>query len=199
MTNETNEKAPEEQMFLLRNATRSRLNRTLRAQQPVHHRLKQYACAGKYRIIRGRPVQIPMSELQKHFEEIQAKVTSGVFDLCTLDGRLVDIESGRPVVEHMVSAPLPNPPMDSIANDKQNVGQAMPQFPGGDFEGMERDVPELVASATMPEEPELFLDVSTSPMDEVPALIESTPVIPESPQEEPKKDSGKAAKKEKNK
>jgi hypothetical protein len=45
--------------------------------------------------------------------------------------------------------------LDSIANDQQNVGQAMPQFPGGDavMDVDPNKVPELVAKADVMDEP----------------------------------------------
>lgn len=204
-----------ESTYLLCNTTRGRMNRTLRAQQPVHHRLKQYVAGGKYRVIRGRPIVLTEREITRHAEEIGAKIASGVFELRTRDGRLVDFKTGRssPMPP---TPPLPNPPLDSIANDKQNVGQHMPQFSGGDSEGVEGDVPELLkrmpaemAEAETPPQvdevpppppteslpPELEPVIAATPVavDEVPALLGGG----EEPTPAPTKPEGK--KKEKNK
>lgn len=179
--------APEEK-FLLKNATRGRTNRTLRAQQPVHHRLKQYVAGGKYRVIRGRPVVLRRSEVETHFKELKEKIASGVFELCTLDNRPVDIETLKATKEIGPSAPLPNPPLDSIANDKQNVGERVPMFPGGDVEGTEGVMPELVAKAEVEEGEEALPEGAIMTMqegdlgveEEVPALIgggDPSPVV----------------------
>lgn len=136
-----------ERRFLIRNSTRGRANRTLRATQPQRHSLRQYLAGGKYRIIRGRPITLGLSEIQAIMPELVAKVRSGALEICTPDGRLIDIETGEPMVDMAPSAPLPNPPLDSIANDQQNVGQSMPQFAGGDTETGDADVPALVANA----------------------------------------------------
>lgn len=170
-----------EEKFLLKNAVRGRMNRTLRAQQPVHHRLKQYIAGGKYRVIRGRPVVLKRSEVDKHFDELKTKIAAGVFDLCTLDGRLVNIDSLEPIKELGPSAPLPNPPLDSIANDQQNVGQHMPQFPGGHVEGQPAEVPALVAGAQSDEseseeaQPEDEGTEEEPASDEVPELLGEAP------------------------
>lgn len=133
--------------FHVHNAVRSRHNRTLRAQQPKHHGLKQYIGGGKYRSIRGRPIFLTDEEFELHRKEIEMKVAAGIFTVTTVDGRPVDLGTmAAPPVPP--SPPLPNPPMDSIANDKQNVGQEMPQFPGGSAEGSPTDeLPDLLAGA----------------------------------------------------
>ena len=141
----------EERKFLICNSTRGRANRTLRAQQAKHHPLRQHLGGGKYRIIRGRPITLTESEVMTHIKEIREKVLSGALEIRTQDGRLVDVETGEPMTDLQKSMPLPNPPMDSIANDKQNVGQRMPQFAGGDTEGDTSDVPALVAGAPVTE------------------------------------------------
>lgn len=150
--------------FLLCNATRSRTNRTLRAQQPKHHGLKQYLAGGKYRVIRGRPIVLTEEEVGRYYEEICLKVQAGIFELRTQDGRVVDVTTGRPVHQQNATVPLPNPPLDSIANDKQNVGERMPQFIGGSTEMDETgDLPDLVKGAEGPE-------VQSEPVVPTPAL-----------------------------
>lgn len=178
-----------EEKFLLKSVVRGRMNRTLRAQQPVHHRLKQYLAGGKYRIIRGRPVVLQRSEVDKYFDELKTKIAGGVFELCTMDGRLVNIDSLEPIKELGPSTPLPNPPLDSIANDQQNVGQLIPQFPGGHVEGQQVDKPDLVAKAeteatepsedSLPEGTQPFMEPAEGEesveSNEVPELLGSAP------------------------
>jgi hypothetical protein len=142
----------EERKFIIRNSVRSRSNRTLRAKQPMRAPLRQQLAGGKYRVLRGRPITLTEREVMEILPELVAKVDAGALEICMLDGRPIDVRTGEPLVGPRVSPPLPNPPMDSIANDKQNVGQRMPQFAGGDTETGDSDVPALVAGAAVRDE-----------------------------------------------
>jgi hypothetical protein len=134
------------EMYYVHNVTRGRHNRTQRAGQPRHHGLKQYLGGGKYRSIRGRPIVLTREQVMQHIEELVKKVDAGIFELRTQDGRIVDIRTGE-AAPRGASAALPRPVLDSIANDTQNVGEQMPQYPGGDVEGTAGAEPSLISDA----------------------------------------------------
>jgi hypothetical protein len=139
-------------LYYVHNVTRGRHNRTLRATQPKHHGMKQYLGGGKYRSVRGRPIVLSDSQVFEHLEELKAKVGAGIFELRTQDGRIVDINTGR-AAPRGESKPLPRQIPDSIANDTQNVGQQMPQYPGGDVEGQPGAEPSLITESDRDELP----------------------------------------------
>lgn len=113
--------------FLVHNASRSRFNRTQRAQQPVHGGHKQYVLEGR-RLLRNRPLIISEAELDKHLEELKAKHAQGLVSVTTGDGRPFDLTT-RKVGELPPSSPPPNKRLDSAANDKPG-GYVIPRFPG---------------------------------------------------------------------
>lgn len=160
------EEAPKEpsEVYYVHNVTRGRHNRTLRAGAPKHHGLKQYLGGGTYRSTRGRPIVLTREGVGRHIEELRQKIDAGIFELRTGDGRIVDIRTGN-VAPRGASPALPRPVLDSIANDKQNVGQQMPQYVGGDVEGTPGEEPTLLKDAedsepTSPPPPEPVTEVS---------------------------------------
>lgn len=129
----------EDARFKIVNTTRSRFNRVQRMQHPAHARLKQYI-GGEHRVVRGRPLVLSASELQKHAKEIKAKAALGVIQVTTMDGRYIhhDLLDQKPAVAAaaaapaMPSPPLPNKPLDSAARDKNiGIGENIPSLPGG--------------------------------------------------------------------
>jgi hypothetical protein len=176
-SSEQREERPRPEMYYVHNVTRGRHNRTQRAGQPKHHGLKQYIGGGKYRSIRGRPIALTREQVMQHIEELVKKVDAGIFELRTQDGRIVDIRTGE-AAPRGASAALPRPVLDSIANDQQNVGEQMPQFPGGDVVGTPGTEPSLIADAEE-EEPAAVVPPAPPP---APVTSPSEPVTEVSPE-----------------
>jgi hypothetical protein len=141
-------------LFYVHNTSRGRGNRTRRAQLPSHRGLKQYL-GGELRLIRGAPLALTQEQMSKYEAELKEKILAGLIEVRTPDGRLINFETLETLAPPEVSKPLPKPPLDSIANDKQNVGQKMPQFAGGEahVEDDPNKMPDLVAKAPV-QEPE---------------------------------------------
>ena len=143
-----------DEQFGIHNVSRSRHNRTLRA-AGVARGLKQYI-GGTHRLIRGQVLVLTAEQIELHLKELQEKEAAGLIEVRTLDGRKLSLnEPGRPVAPAVPASPAPHPVLDSIANDTQNVGNRVPQFPGGDAH-MDEDpniVPDLVKAAEVEEPP----------------------------------------------
>lgn len=141
--------------LLVCSQVRKLTSRTLRRQQPVRHRFKQYLFADpSKRILRNRPVRITSEDLVKNFAELEAKEACGILAVHTLDGRRLNLASLRDGILSMSakvsSEARPNPPLDSIVNDTP-TGIPMSQFIDGTFDGdpaAERVLAELTAQKT---------------------------------------------------
>lgn len=116
-------------MYAIHNTVRGRHNRTQRAAAPAHFRFQQRVGAAQTRLVRGRLLMVTEEALLRDLEELKKKQKAGILEVRTLDGRVLDLETMQPA-PLPATTPLPNPPLDSAANDKP-AGQPMPQFPGG--------------------------------------------------------------------
>lgn len=115
-------------VFVIKNVSRARHNKTLRAQNPVHYRQKHHI-GGEHRLRRGRPLTLTKNQLEKHIVELRQKEAAGVLEVFTLDGRRVYLN--KMAIEPMrMPPPLPHPLQDSAARDIP-AGQPMPMAPGG--------------------------------------------------------------------
>lgn len=103
----------------------------------------------------------------RDLEDLKKKAKMGVLEVRTSDGRLVDLSTMTAAPAPAV-APLPNPPLDSAANDIP-AGQATPQFPGGK---PVQSLPEFSAEEDM----EMGED-PTGPKVEIP--VDFLPEVPE--------------------
>lgn len=115
--------------YAIHSTVRGRHNRTQRAMAPAHFRLQQRVGADQARLVRGRPLIITEDKLLRDLEELKRKQKQGILEIRTADGRRFDLESLQPV-PMAAPTPLPNPPLDSAANDVP-AGQPMPTFEGG--------------------------------------------------------------------
>lgn len=115
--------------FHVINTTRSIQNRTHRALQPQHARLKQYVGTEQFRSVRGRPLVVSEAWVLANIEELRTKNSLGIIEVRTADGRAVDLASMKPAAP---AAPVPAPqfPLDSAANDK-NQGRSYSRFENG--------------------------------------------------------------------
>jgi hypothetical protein len=100
--------------YLIHNGTRSRSNRTLRANMPEHGGYKQYVLG--HRLVTGRPIAVTEETLQANLSELREKESCGlvfVTDLHLAPVDLVTLSVGPLPAE----SPLPAPALDSAAND----------------------------------------------------------------------------------
>jgi hypothetical protein len=123
----------------IKSQVRSRNNRTLRARNPTRHRFKQYLFADpSKRLVRNRALRVPASDVRKNLDELITKEAAGILSVHAPNGQRVDLaalKAGRVSLAPVVpTAPLPNPPLDSAANDIP-AGEVMPQHLGGTFAG----------------------------------------------------------------
>lgn len=127
---ETKPVSPAPTLYYIHNTVRSRHNRTIRAQSPVHGGMRQHI-GGTYRLVRGRPLAFTADQMGTHREELMTKERLGLIEVRLADGRRVDLQTGEPMPLGAVPPvnSTPNFPLDSAANDKP-AGEAMPQFPG---------------------------------------------------------------------
>lgn len=117
-------------MFAIHSTVRSRHNRTLRAQAPAHHRMKQYVGADQARLVRGRALFMTEENLIRGLEDLKKKNKQGILEVRTMDGRIFDLDTMTAAPIAPVT-PLPNPPLDSAKDDSPMVGDKIAMFPGG--------------------------------------------------------------------
>jgi hypothetical protein len=111
------------------NTSRGRASRVKRFTNPVHGGGKQYI-GGTFRIVRGRGLVLPKSEVEKHIPELKMRVEFGLLELRTMDGRPLDLNTLEPVYPVQPSPPLPKHVLGNV-NDGIKLGQDMPNLPGG--------------------------------------------------------------------
>ncbi len=133
---------PKPEIFHIHNLTRSQETRVARAKAARRPRFKQMLGGGLIRLVRGRPMPVAKSLIEKLRRELLDKEAEGILKVTMPDGRRVDITTLKPLDPKKAAAPKPQPPLDSAADDKtfeHGVGVEVPQVPGG-----------LVQSATPP-------------------------------------------------
>lgn len=146
--------------FKVHNGARDTATRTQRAERPTHGGLKQFIMNGQRRLVRGRPVQISLEQLEQHIEDFRAKEKQGILYVTTMDDRVVNLYDDLLPAAPAVPAPNPRPapPLDSANNDVR-TGHNMNPFP--------RE-PAPPKEFTMPVEPPV-------------AATEDNPLVPEAP------------------
>lgn len=116
--------------FKVHNGARDTTTRTQRAERPTHGGLKQFIMNGQRRLVRGRPVQISLEQLEQHIEDFRKKEKEGILYVTTMDGRVVNLYDDRLPASPAPPAqnPRPEPPLDSANNDTP-TGHNMNSFP----------------------------------------------------------------------
>lgn len=166
--------------YLLKNVTRGRDNRTARAMQAGRIPFVQRFAGGTILVRRARPARISEAALKANLAEFIRAVDQAKIVVTTMSGRVVDLRTFE-VAPQAAEKPLPNPPLDSAKNDKnQNIGYDVPPTPEGTT--MDAEKPELVKSAeeTASEEPAVPPEASVDPVD---AFLDSQALPPEMPME----------------
>lgn len=124
--------APGVVYYLLKNVTRGRTNRTARVAQAVGRvPFVQRFAGGTILVRRARPARISEAALKANFAEIKRAVDQHKVEVTTLNGRLVNLSTWE-VAPAPAVLPLPNPPLDSAMNDKnEGIGYDVPPTPEG--------------------------------------------------------------------
>jgi hypothetical protein len=127
------------EVLVVRSQVRRAATRTMRARSPSRHRFKQFLFGDpSYRLVRNGERQVPSAKVLANLNELIDKETAGLLSVHFIDGRRLNLEflkGGIVEVEAPVlPAPLPNPPLDSAANDTP-AGIPMSTFIDGTFPG----------------------------------------------------------------
>lgn len=121
----------------VKSQVRAQDNRSQRAQHPTRHRFKQYLFADpSKRLVRKRPLRVAASDVRANLDELIEKERIGILSVHAPNGARIDLaalKAGRVVMSAVpLAPPLPNPPLDSAANDTP-AGENMQQYLGGTF------------------------------------------------------------------
>jgi hypothetical protein len=112
------------------NVAHGRHNRGARSALPANPRMKQHIGSTQMRVLPGRPVFISQEQFDACLPELRDKAAANIFEVRTLDDRIVDL-STLDVAAPQVVPPLVNKPLDSLANDKP-AGRLLPPQMGDD-------------------------------------------------------------------
>jgi hypothetical protein len=134
---ELQEQLPE--VLVIQSQVRRQATRTTRARSPSRHRFKQFLFGDpSYRLVRNGQRQVPATKVLAHVNELIEQEAMGLLSVHFIDGRRLNLEllkGGLLEVEGApLPAPLPNPPLDSAANDSAS-GIPMTTFIDGSFPG----------------------------------------------------------------
>ena len=131
--------------YLVRSVIRGRTNRTARAQQVGRRGFVQRLAGGTILVRRARPARITEAVLLANFEELKKAENEHRVQVTTVTGQYVDLNTFQ-AAPLAVAKPLPNPPLDSAKDDKnEGIGYNVPATPTGSDV-----VPELLRGS-MPE------------------------------------------------
>lgn len=126
--------------LMVKSMVRTPESRLLRKKTPgkAHH-FKNYLLGDRsLRLLRARPVVLTSSVILEHLDDFLCKEAAGMLAVYTLAGERVVLTSLREGVFSIrgksSTYPLPNPPLDSVANDTP-AGNALPQYLDGTFVG----------------------------------------------------------------
>lgn len=114
-----------EKHYLIHNTTRDVTTRMARKQSPEPPRMTLILGGGTVRVVRKRPQAVTESIVKRLLPELQRQEKAGRCRVTTVEGLPVDLSTFRVVGKAPVSPPLPQPPVDSAAADK-NEKQGIP-------------------------------------------------------------------------
>lgn len=128
--------------YYIHNTSRSRHNRAQRYASASHRGLKQHLGGGTHRIVRARPLSLTEAQFTQHLAEIKERVKAGLLEVRLVDGSKVDVDSLE-VTPALPSPPLPNFPIDSVANDaNKGIGEVIPPYVGDDQHSLPAVLPD---------------------------------------------------------
>jgi hypothetical protein len=138
--------------YLLKNVSRGRGNRIERKSQPGRRPFVQRFAGGNIVVRRARPARISEAALLANLGAIKKAVAAHQIVVTTSAGDIVDLETFQ-VTPQVPASPVPNPPLDSAKNDKnENIGYDVPPTPEGT--AAHSEVPELLRQGELPGESE---------------------------------------------
>lgn len=136
--------------YLVRSVIRGRSNRTARATQVGRRGFVQRIAGGTILVRRARPARITEAVLKANLAELKKAVLEHRVVVTTPAGQLVDLETFE-VAPPVADKPLPNPPLDSAKNDKnEGIGYHVPPNPTGTPQNAEK--PELLQRGSLLDE-----------------------------------------------
>ena len=80
-------------MYQVVNVAHGRHNRGARSALPANPRMKQHIGAAQQRVLPERPVFLTEQQLQECLPELREKVAAHIFEVRTLDGRVLDLST----------------------------------------------------------------------------------------------------------
>ena len=113
-----------------------------RHRSPTPPRRHQLIGGGTINIRRGRPTVVTGEVLGRHMAELQDRERKGMIKVTNMTGERLDLETGKVLFPKLGSKPMPEPILDSAANDRTypgGVGIPMANLPGG--KALSQDVP----------------------------------------------------------
>lgn len=118
--------------YQIRSDVRRVQTRVKRASSPTRHKFTQNLMGGRVRLVRNRSINVSRELVMEHLDELREKADAGILSVCLPDGRPVDLHDPdfAPVGPERVAPPLPNPPLDSVANDTPAGIDMPPQMDG---------------------------------------------------------------------
>ncbi len=134
--------------FQIHSLVRSVETRHHRMLSPERHRFSMLLGAGLLRVIRKRPTTVTRGMIERLLPELMEKEKRGMLMVTTLQGQRVDLSTMQAVAGPPATPPMPEPPLDSAANDETfeaGVGEAMPQTLGGLPQTADVGLPAVVA------------------------------------------------------
>jgi hypothetical protein len=139
-----------EQIYHVHNVVRSNRTKQLRSTSIGPQRKTQKLAGGAIIVRCGRYTALSESALKAHLCLIKQACKEGKLEVRMPNGQLIDLDTFN-ALPLSPTSPAPNPPLDSVANDTQNVGENFPLFPGGTGMAMDAKAPDV----SVPEAPEL--------------------------------------------
>lgn len=165
-------------VYVLKSVVRGRGNRAARMVAPGRQPFVQKLAGGTITVRRARPARITEAALIRHLAEIKKAVAAHQLVVTTNAGAVVDLDTFG-VAPLVPAPPLPNPPLDSAKNDKnQGIGYDVPPTPEGTT--MSAPTPELLKTGPLHNEPEVEPEPETTPG----LLSDISMVAPPEPAEE---------------
>jgi hypothetical protein len=127
----TNETLPGTVYYHVHCVVRGRHNRTARFTQVGRRALVQKFAGGTVLVRRGKPARLTEAALIANLPELKQAVSEHRVNVTTLTGQAVDLGTFE-AAPLPATKPLPNPPLDSAKNDKnEGVGYDVPPNPSG--------------------------------------------------------------------
>lgn len=134
-----------ETAYRIHSLVRSNRTKSLRNKAPIPHRMTQKLAGGNIILRCARTTVITAEKLMRHIDVLKQAANEGKLEVRTLTGKPVDLITLQVLPSDVAPvSPLPIVQLDSVANDKQNVGENMPLFPGGHAMAAAVETPEVI-------------------------------------------------------